>query len=101
MQHIIRKGVLRMELAKVNIEKLEALLRQAGELFQDREAAGCVKIKGEADYVTEVDYRVQQFIRGRLEADYPQVQFLSEEKTNQEIDKSGLVWILDPVEPPI
>lgn len=45
MQHIIRKGVLRMELAKVNIEKLEALLRQAGELFQDREAAGCVKIK--------------------------------------------------------
>ena len=90
-----------MELAKVNIEELEALLRQAGELFQDREAAGCVKIKGEADYVTEVDYRVQQFIRGRLEADYPQVQFLSEEKTNQEIDKSGLVWILDPVEPPI
>ena len=35
-----------MELAKVNIEELEALLRQAGELFQDREAAGCVKIKG-------------------------------------------------------
>lgn len=98
MQHIIRKGVLRMELAKVNIEELEALLRQAGELFQDREAAGCVKIKGEADYVTEVDYRVQQLIRRRLEADYPQVQFLSEEKTNQEIDKSGLVWILDPVD---
>ena len=46
----------------------------------------------------EVDFAVQQFIRRRLEELYPEVQFLSEEKSNEEIDKDGLVWVLDPVD---
>lgn len=87
-----------MEAANINIGKLEEILRQAGDLFQDRNAAGQIKTKGTADYVTEVDYAVQQYIRGRLELLYPHIQFLSEEKTNREIDKSGLVWVLDPVD---
>lgn len=82
----------------VKEKELEELLVQAGELFQDRTAAGHTKAKGAADYVTEVDYAVQQFIRSRLEQEYPQMQFLSEEKTNEEIDRQGLVWVLDPVD---
>ncbi len=83
---------------KINTEELEALLKKAGKLFADRNAAAHTREKGIADYVTEVDFAVQQFIRGRLEELYPEVQFLSEEKSNEEIDKNGLVWVLDPVD---
>lgn len=93
-----KKGILKMDAVNVNIEELEHLLRQAGNLFQDRTAAGQVQTKGIADYVTAVDYAVQQYIQERLEASYPHIQFLSEEKANQEIDQSGLVWVLDPVD---
>ena len=82
----------------INIEELKALLKKAGKLFADRNAAAHTREKGVADYVTEVDFAVQQFIRGRLEELYPEVQFLSEEKSNEEIDKNGLVWVLDPVD---
>lgn len=83
---------------KINIEELEALLKKAGKLFADRNAAAHTREKGVADYVTEVDFAVQQFIRRRLEELYPEVQFLSEEKSNEEIDKDGLVWVLDLVD---
>lgn len=83
---------------KINTEELEALLKKAGKLFADRNAAAHTREKGIADYVTEVDFAVQQFIRRRLEELYPEVQFLSEEKSNEEIDKDGLVWVLDPVD---
>ncbi len=83
---------------KINTEELEALLKKAGKLFADRNAAAHTREKGIADYVTEVDFAVQQFIRERLEELYPEVQFLSEEKSNEEIDKNGLVWVLDPVD---
>lgn len=87
-----------MDAVNINIEELEHHLRQAGNLFQDRTAAGQVQTKGIADYVTAVDYAVQQYIQEHLEASYPHIQFLSEEKANQEIDPSGLVWVLDPVD---
>ena len=87
-----------MDAVNINIEELEHLLRQAGNLFQDRTAAGQVQTKGIADYVTAVDYAVQQYIQERIEVSYPDIQFLSEEKANQEIDQSGLVWVLDPVD---
>lgn len=83
---------------KINTEELEALLKKAGKLFADRNVAAHTREKGVADYVTEVDFAVQQFIRRRLEELYPEVQFLSEEKSNEEIDKDGLVWVLDPVD---
>lgn len=83
---------------KIGIEELKALLKKAGKLFADRNAAAHTREKGVADYVTEVDFAVQQFIRGHLEELYPEVQFLSEEKSNEEIDKNGLVWVLDPVD---
>lgn len=82
----------------IDIKALEELLGQAGELFLDRAAAEHTRTKGVADYVTEVDYTVQQFIRTRLTERYPQIQFLSEEKSNEEIDKNALTWILDPVD---
>ena len=46
---------------KIDIEELKALLKKTGKLFADRNAAAHTREKGVADYVTEVDFAVQQF----------------------------------------
>lgn len=84
--------------AAIDANWLEQLLRSARKLFQDRTLAGQTREKGVADYVTAVDYEVQQYIRTLLEEQYPRIQFLSEEKSNDDVDRSGLVWVLDPVD---
>lgn len=86
------------KMKEIGIEEVKRIVTQAGKLFQDREAAGHTKEKGVADYVTEVDFAVQQFIYGKLQERYPEVQFMGEEKSNDEIDRAGLVWVLDPVD---
>ncbi len=83
---------------KIDMEAVKAVVKEAGKLFRDREAAGHTRTKGVADYVTEVDFAVQRFICGKLQELYPEVQFMGEEKSNEEIDRAGLVWVLDPVD---
>ena len=82
----------------INMEQVIDIVKEASNLFADREAAEHTTVKGKADFVTEVDVAVQNYIQERLEKLYPQIQFLSEEKNNEDVDKNGLVWVLDPVD---
>ncbi len=61
-------------------------------------AAHDFKLKGHGDYVTAVDTGVQNFLAEKLGALYPDIQFMGEEKNNDDIDFSGRVWILDPID---
>lgn len=61
-------------------------------------AAHDFKLKGHGDYVTVVDTGVQVFLQEKLSALYPDIQFMGEEKNNDDIDFSGRVWILDPID---
>lgn len=83
---------------KIQVESIKEIILEASCLFADRQAAEHRKTKGLADYVTEVDFAVQKFIRENLERLYPEIQFLGEEKDNGEIDMDGVVWVLDPVD---
>lgn len=82
----------------IDMEQVINIVKEASKLFADREAAEHTTVKGKADFVTEVDVAVQNYIQERLEQLYPQIQFLSEEKNNEDVDKNGLVWVLDPVD---
>lgn len=82
----------------IDMEQVINIVKEASKLFADREAAEHTTVKGKADFVTEVDVAVQNYIQERLEKLYPQIQFLSEEKNNEDVDKNGLVWVLDPVD---
>ena len=82
----------------VDLQAVCEIVEQASLLFMDRKAAAQTTKKGLADFVTEVDLAVQQYIRRRLEELYPQIQFVSEEKENDEVDRTGLMWVLDPVD---
>ena len=82
----------------VSTEKLEEIVRSVKPLFLDRERSGQVKVKGIADFVTSVDMAVQELVERRLKEEYPQIQFMGEEKDNSNIDTTRPVWILDPVD---
>ena len=71
---------------------------EAGELLTDPAAVQSIRSKGETDYVTDVDVAIQAFLRERLVALAPDVQFMGEEQDNTGLDWSRPCWILDPVD---
>ena len=83
---------------KVDAAKIMELARTVKPLFLDHEGASRIRVKGVADFVTQVDLQVQEMIQKGLRNLYPDIQFMGEEKDNSEIDFSGAVWILDPVD---
>ncbi len=82
----------------IEIEKIQKIVREAAEIFLDREAANKTREKGAYDYVTVVDETVQSFMQKELCELYPNIQFMGEEKNNSEIELNGCVWVLDPVD---
>lgn len=80
------------------VEQTVALVKRVRPLFFDQGMASRVREKGAADFVTAVDFSVQDTIEKGLEQIAPGVQFMGEEKDNRDIDFSGSFWILDPVD---
>ena len=74
------------------------LVEQAGAILLDRAAAQKITVKGRADYVTQVDFAVQEFLKEKLGALTPNLPLMSEEQDNRTLDFSQPVWILDPVD---
>ena len=81
----------------MNMEKIIRLVTKTKELIKNREMAAHVKEKGVADYVTQVDIAVQNFLKKELFLLAPDIQFLGEETGLQEM-KADSFWILDPVD---
>lgn len=83
---------------KVVLEEVLNIVKEAGKALTGREGANHISQKGASDYVTEVDTKVQLFISQALEKSYPEIQFLGEESSDQQVDFSKKVWVLDPVD---
>lgn len=81
----------------MEIQKIIDLVLQTQPLIKNREMAAHVKEKGYADYVTQVDVTVQNFLQQELFALAPDVQFLGEETGLHEMTADRF-WILDPVD---
>lgn len=81
----------------MDIQKIIRLVRKTKEIIKNREMAAQVKEKGIADYVTQVDIAVQNFLEKELFALAPDIQFLGEETGLQEME-ADCFWILDPVD---
>lgn len=74
------------------------LVRQTKEIIFDIKKVADVDVKGYGNYVTQVDVAVQNFLQERLLSLYPDIQFMGEEKSNEEIDFARPVWVLDPID---
>ena len=82
----------------VDTQKIIEIVKQVKPLFLDREGSSKIKVKGVADFVTQIDFKVQAQVKTALYELYPEIQFMGEEKDNSDIDFDGDVWILDPVD---
>ena len=57
-----------------------------------------VTVKGAADYVTNVDFAVQDFLKNSLYEMFPQISMIAEEKENRNLSEKESYWILDPID---
>lgn len=81
----------------MEVQRIIDLVKKTRGLIKNREMAACVREKGLADYVTQVDIAVQNFLKKELFSLAPDIQFLGEETGLQEM-KADSFWILDPVD---
>lgn len=81
----------------MDIQKIIDLVKMTKGIILNRKMAACVKEKGTADYVTQVDIAVQNFLKKELFLLAPDIQFLGEETGLQDIE-ADTFWILDPVD---
>lgn len=83
---------------QIDILKLVDIVKETKSLLLNNDEASQVMEKGTADYVTQVDLHVQEYMRHRLGREWPEIQFMGEEKDNSDLDFAGALWILDPVD---
>ena len=74
------------------------LVQNAREIIFDRELAHQVTKKGLADYVTQVDFAVQDYLRRELYSRWPQIDLMAEEQKDRPPVEGRQVWILDPID---
>lgn len=81
----------------MDIQRIISLVKETKGLITNREIATHVKEKGLADYVTQVDVAVQNFLKEELFKLDSDIQFLGEE-TGLQTMSADHYWILDPVD---
>lgn len=81
----------------MDIQNIIELVKMTKGFIKNREMASHVREKGIADYVTQVDITVQNFLKEKLFTLAPDIQFLGEETGLLDVDADSF-WILDPVD---
>ena len=80
------------------LEQVIPIILDAGKALIERRGADHIKEKAASDFVTELDFAVQNTICSQLAENWPEIQFMGEEKDNSDIDFSRPYWVLDPVD---
>lgn len=81
----------------IAVQDVLALVKRTKTFVENREMAGHIKVKGPADYVTQVDTDIQNFLSCELGKLTPDIQFLGEEEGLHEMS-GDTYWILDPID---
>lgn len=82
------------------IEKMKRIVTEAGEIMLHAgniEAGTAVK-EGHANFVTEYDKKVQEFLKERLLALIPGASFVGEEEESHASVKRGYCFVVDPID---
>ena len=78
-------------------DRLIQIAREAGALFRRDELTDVVSKEGHANYVTNIDCKVQTFLEKELLQLLPGSAFIGEEKENQALTDAP-TWIVDPLD---
>ena len=86
------------DLNTITIDTILPIIREVADKYLTREDSQHITVKGDSNFVTEVDTNIEKAMKERLSALYPEIQFMGEEGDNSNIDFSYPLWILDPVD---
>ena len=78
-------------------DRLIRTAKQAGRFFLERRLTSIVSKEGHANYVTDIDCRVQEYLEKALTRLVPGSLFIGEEKENQALTDDP-TWIVDPLD---
>ena len=78
-------------------DELIRIAREAGAFFRRDELTDVVSKEGHANYVTNIDCRVQAFLEEELLRLLPGSEFIGEEKENRALTDAP-TWIVDPLD---
>ncbi|MBQ9992849.1 MAG: inositol monophosphatase [Firmicutes bacterium] len=78
----------------MDFEKIIDLVKSARNIIAEQSELH-IETKGEADFVTAVDFAISDFLKAELQALTPEIGFLSEEEEGK---ISDACWILDPID---
>lgn len=79
------------------IADMREVVKQAAKFILERKEVEETRQKGRFNYVTQVDVRVQEWIRTQLQEKYQDVGFLGEEQREHVLNQEKM-WILDPID---
>ena len=93
------KLILKMLVRLAMIEKINAIVQQAGKIALDYFGRVEIDYKQDNSVVTEADLSVEKFLREKLTELIPSSGFLGEEsETDPENLKREFLWIVDPID---
>lgn len=81
-----------------NQNKVIELVKQTKPLIFQEMTHEKVTEKGAADYVTNVDVAVQNFLKDALAKEFPDVALIAEEKENLGSGSGEILLVLDPID---
>lgn len=81
----------------IAVQDVIELLKRTKTFVENRERVSHIKVKGPADYVTQVDTDIQNFLAKELGRLAPEIQFLGEEEGLHQMT-GDTYWILDPID---
>lgn len=79
----------------MDYRKVIELVKEAGKTVFDKELKNSVSMKGDADFVTAVDFKISNFLKEKLAVLTPEIGFMSEEEESDILPER---WILDPID---
>mgnify|MGYP000696228354 FL=1 len=65
----------------VDTQKIIEIVKQVKPLFLDREGSSKIKVKGVADFVTQIDFKVQAQVKTALYELYPEFSLWGRKRT--------------------
>ncbi len=79
----------------IDFEKVIEAVKKTKAIVSDPNLRQHIMMKGEADFVTDVDFRISSYLEKELAVLTPEIGFMSEE---EEADIVPTRWILDPID---
>ena len=80
------------------LENIIDIVKRTKSIILDINKKNDVTVKGYGNYVTQVDFEVQSYLKEQLFALFPSIQFMGEEETSFVDFENASVWILDPID---